>query len=55
MDSVDSTEDICNNVRQCASYSLLLNQTNEVVKCFILANGYITEIFHWKGDLCPLG
>lgn len=48
---MDTTEGIHNYFRQCASYSLLLNQTNEVVKCFILANGDTTE----KGGMCPLG
>ena len=49
IDAKGTTEKIHEFVGQCASYCLMLNQTNETVKYFILSNGYTTELYEWKG------
>lgn len=49
IDAKSTTEQIQKFKGQCASYCLMLNQTNETVKYFILSNGLVTEIFEWKG------
>lgn len=49
IDAKSTYEDIHNYIYQCASYSLMLNQDRETVQYFILSNGYLTEIYRWKG------
>ncbi len=49
IDAKGPEENIRNFIGQCSSYCLMLNQTSESVKYFILSNGYYTEIYEWKG------
>lgn len=49
IDAKSTYEDIHDYIHQCSNYSLLLNRDIESVKYFILSNGWVTEIYGWKG------
>lgn len=49
LDAKGTNEDIHEYKGQCSSYCLMLNQSGDSVKYFILSNGLVTEIYEWKG------